>query len=667
MIVAVGSAMYPYGTSEQYPSTFDVDGNIQSNTAHEYAECSNKGYCNRRLGQCICLPGYSGSACQYLSCPIGGEGDAVCSGHGICELAESIAAADSGNVYELWDRQSSMGCVCDSGYFGPACEFRYCKSGYDPIFFDDDSSYRYSNWSYVIYTKTENAIIAGNYSLILFDQYGEDWATEAIAYDATCADIVSSIERLPNRVFHPGTVRCLVWLDYSDMPPHDESIQFASDNIHYGKKITLAFPANPGVVRQPELNIFLDGARPSLYSNEASSTLGFFVYPDGFVGENYEYFTDKCVGVDVSILQFTDISNDVSYNYISDLIPLEERLLQQCLGDADALAQTNSASGRVLGHDYTWDYGSLSNPHIVRLVEKTVDPVTDLCPGAMNSIRGEGVTCDYQYQTRDSDENTDSVFVEPSVFGSNGHIDIVNKQGAASSRVFRPPGFFAALYFDYMKQRFVLLTQPVHSYSPATLFSVFTTTGTAQMVSDYAKIVTSSVRPYSKVIYSTRTGSNATAATYGGNIDCETNQPNTNGALDCLEKGDRVFFLDPRSNTRSSQTNPKYLNIYTVEKISKEPYLEGSSSIFATNTSGTNQIALDMSINSAWSWTAQDEARAYVFRPPRSVWLEGTTSGPLKYVAECSNRGNCDSFSGICECFTGFSGDDCSFHNNVVS
>ena len=31
-----------------------------------------------------------------------------------------------------------------------------------------------------------------------------------------------------------------------------------------------------------------------------------------------------------------------------------------------------------------------------------------------------------------------------------------------------------------------------------------------------------------------------------------------------------------------------------------------------------------------------------------------------EYVSECSNRGTCDTDEGLCMCFTGFAGDDCS-------
>ena len=60
---------------------------------------------------------------------------------------------------------------------------------------------------------------------------------------------------------------------------------------------------------------------------------------------------------------------------------METRSLQRCLGEADLSPNTHSSSGTIEGHAYTWDYGDVYYPHVVRLVDRT-DPyeiVSDLC------------------------------------------------------------------------------------------------------------------------------------------------------------------------------------------------------------------------------------------------------------------------------------------------
>jgi len=54
--------------------------------AHFYAQCSNRGSCSTSSGECLCFPGYTGSACQRSTCP------SDCSGHGVCRTISEIAA-----------------------------------------------------------------------------------------------------------------------------------------------------------------------------------------------------------------------------------------------------------------------------------------------------------------------------------------------------------------------------------------------------------------------------------------------------------------------------------------------------------------------------------------------------------------------------------------------
>merc|ERR1712169_3601 len=136
-----------------------------------YMECSNKGICDRELGMCECFPGYEGSACQRASCPSGENG--MCSGHGTCQSIKDIAKLDNNNIYELWDEHSTMGCVCDAGYYGPDCSLRECKYGIDPLYADDlISTPRVANWTYTAYAKSA-ATLSGNYSIIFYDVFGE--------------------------------------------------------------------------------------------------------------------------------------------------------------------------------------------------------------------------------------------------------------------------------------------------------------------------------------------------------------------------------------------------------------------------------------------------------------------------------------------------------------
>ena len=119
-------------------------------TAHsERVECSGVGDCDRELGVCSCKRGFSGSACDMMTCPLGptnstGEVLKTCSGHGRCLTLEQIGGIWTGNDnldfdgliykprnYDLWDATQIRGCVCDPPYTGFNCSLRMCPSGDD--------------------------------------------------------------------------------------------------------------------------------------------------------------------------------------------------------------------------------------------------------------------------------------------------------------------------------------------------------------------------------------------------------------------------------------------------------------------------------------------------------------------------------------------------------
>ena len=264
---------------------------------------------------------------------------------------------------------------------------------------------------------------------------------------------------------------------------------------------------------------------------------------------------------------------------------------------------THTYTSFTLGEAYTWDYGSKTNPHLIRLIDQTTDPITDLCSGSLDSVRDSGTGVQCIYTEADGTDGT----------------------------VRRPPGFTVPLYYDPVDKRFKIMSRPGVDYSELTNFAVFTTEGYTQLVSDDTAIRTFPNTPYSQTIYT----SNASSVYegYEGNVDCETNPSNTNGVLQCVRKDDVVFFLDPHINSHSIKSNPKYLNLYTVKKIYKEKRHHDIS------TATHHRIVLDMGLNSAWI-SSDDQARMYIFTPPPAP------QHGYRIASECSNRGNCDKFTG---------------------
>lgn len=54
-------------------------------SVHRLEECSGKGHCDRKTGQCKCFPGFTGTACHRYRCPND------CSGNGRCVSMRRMA------------------------------------------------------------------------------------------------------------------------------------------------------------------------------------------------------------------------------------------------------------------------------------------------------------------------------------------------------------------------------------------------------------------------------------------------------------------------------------------------------------------------------------------------------------------------------------------------
>jgi hypothetical protein len=573
--------VYPYGTTEQFPNMVNSQDQVLSETAHYYMECSNKGLCDREAGVCECFPGYEGSACQRASCPSSSAG--VCSGHGTCNSIKEIAADDYNNIYELWDEHSTLGCVCDAGYYGADCSLRRCKWGADPLYADDSTATpRVANWTYGFYDDDAqngpNNAILGNYSIVFYDVHGEDWRTEAIQHSDNCDEIINKLEAIPNDVIPDNSVLCLV-------QNADEIVDPAINaNIFVHKIVTLVFPQNVGKLRQIDIDIHLDGPRPTLVTNESDTTLKTFVYSDGFHGEYVDLVPDHCEGV------LATLSLSVDQWTLQGLDAKEKILLKRCLGDADGDA-TNA--GQELNEVYNWDFGDEQTPHLIKLVEATAEPYSRIC-------------------------NATTTYFAP-----------MNSPDWCDN--YSPAGFYAPLIWDGAD--FNIYINPFGYYDTATEFRVFTTTGRLERISADNNVMHNTSGYFSNTItYQDSTGT-------ADAIDCETRSDTSE--TNCLEKGSYAMFFD----VDTPFNNAHFHNMYTVEKIST-----GRNGTYASNT----EIVLDMGVN----FNHVATAFAYKFIPP--------TNGGVSWAAECSDRGVCDTGSGICQCFTGYTSDDCSVQSTLA-
>ena len=107
-----------------------------ANEAHYDVECSNKGMCDRKSGECMCFDNYEGIACERTVCPND------CSGRGICYTQKQLAVEALHQYEKAWDAMKHVGCVCDLGFRGPDCSLQECPSGADVLIGDGNEKGR---------------------------------------------------------------------------------------------------------------------------------------------------------------------------------------------------------------------------------------------------------------------------------------------------------------------------------------------------------------------------------------------------------------------------------------------------------------------------------------------------------------------------------------------
>jgi hypothetical protein len=354
-----------------------------------------------------------------------------------------------------------------------------------------------------------------------------------------------------------------------------------------------------------------------------------FVFADGFHGEFDDYVPDHCENVLVTLSEIP------GQGWVLDgLDAAETKLLKACLGDANGntglgntdafyFGTSNSIPSQTFEDTYDWDHGSVKHPHLIKLVQqRDRDVYTRIC----NSTS----TYNAAMASEDWCEN------------------------------YSPAGFYLPLIYDgatgYEQFRLFGLTGATTTeISSSTQYHVFTTTGMLLQIGTDSEFTTDTL--FSRNVYYEKITTSNTAVAQAS-IDCETmaaadKTDVISGQQQCLEKGDRVMFFYMGGTRRVVDTdlgalveqgqNVKHHNIYTVDKISV-----GRNSAFEPRT----EVIVDMGINFAHL----GNATAYKFYPPTGA----------SWAKECSDRGNCNTDTGLCECFTGYTHDDCSVQNTLA-
>ena len=662
--ILLGSTKYPLGVTEQFPNMTSSSGEELEQTAHYYMECSNKGICDRKAGECECFDGYEGNACQRASCPN------ECSGHGTCEHVKTLAALDFDNLYDLWDAEMTMGCQCDPGYSGPDCSTKDCKYGIDPLYVDDDATARVEGVTYRVKNHTVTkacpedgkGTISGTYALKFYDVFGEDYTTMPIPHDANCYTVEDALDGLPNTVIADDSVVC-----------HN-----SDGRGLVGEGYSLTFRGNPGYLKQLFVDTYLDGDRPTVTGGiYGDLAVNVEIFNEGMTGEFTDYFATQCQNVYAEVTASSPSTTlgslwgaaavtgapfrELNSGYYLNLDTVETKLLKQCLGDADGFEDDNVEV-------YDWDYGSIigqkddnwlmmgSYPHAIKLVQK--DPYDDY-QGGMYYLTWW--------------ESYNKKFVLANIPSAN----MIGEK-------------FAVYVTDGVVERVIVDTE----LSIGDTYSTYNTNyadeeyeaGDNWKHGGIAELGGHDGPPDERVTAYFSKASNILYTSY--DTACET----AYFAVEpCLDKGDMLFIInsyymagryDPGDRSAVAKSPSGTLltslagadpptakfesgNLYTIKKIYKE---DPTTSTW--DYEDRFRIILDKNIPFEASEKVQfQETNA------TSGWLSKrgivnlfkfspATTGNYDFVAPCSNRGICD--EGSCECFKGYTDDNCDIQSSLA-
>ena len=637
--VVEDSIVYPLGTSEQFPQMTNSDFGILTQSAHEYAECSNAGICNRTSGVCDCFEGFVGAACQRMTCP----GHPVeCSGHGTCQTLERIASMDFRSTYQLWSKKSIQGCVCDKGYFGGDCSLRPCKYGLDPLYLDDISTYQIPSYFLTVLTTSDyydftdrlSQAEAGYYRLKVYDAYGQGYLTSYIQAGATCDEVLLALEN--TRIIPPGKTTCFE-MTFQDKNPltknsawrikYDALYQYyftgikeyeidsrpaidafgyqnsgaenkSTDALLSGKLYFMQFFGNVGNFQQPEINTHtFDGMQSSLQSRNGKVVAR--TWTNGMQGFTHDYFTDRCEGVK------TQVKQDDGEGFLWGKMFSAENLAL-CVGQGDVTKR-----------------GTKFEPYLVKLVRSQAD------------VRDGGIMAAIYY-----DEETNFI-------AGAGERGVAEDGNRGAWR----------------------LLNPVYSLdNENALYDVFASHGTLRVTDTRAGAAFSFG---ANLIHTYNISYDQEGKSYDGDITCDkyvTGPGQSTAKFACLDKNDFFLLLNPYNGP----DNPPFLNLYTAKSVRRLDTAKvlGTVQEFdqvesnpAVDPSGvlTSRYLITSDLHVNWASTAVGPSVFHIYKfVPNATFT-------YEYISQCSNRGVCNNFEGTCECFFGYAGEACQDQNTVLA
>merc|ERR1712054_363874 len=143
-------------------------------------------------------------------------------------------------------------------------------------------------------------------------------------------------------------------------------------------------------------------------------------------------------------------------------------------------------------------------------------------------------------------------------------------------------------------------------------------------------------------------GKGSTTVYTSSDVSCDSYDGTLNA---CLSKGDKVFLFN---------------NAFTADAAMGDNFPAGLAKGSESNGNMYEVVKVGTSPMSALTPTLEDPLSQKVGLQ-MVVKFDVTDATSYEYVSECSGRGLCNGDSGLCECFAGYTNDNCDLQSALAA